>query len=133
MNSEYRKRFLSVETGPQLTRRMFLEGDDVMKSEVFGCNTSQWKPIRDKVETWVQDNWSRWEEEKPEFFTDLWKAGVPLGMLPKKKVEESSGENGDFAKKKKSRKESIIDNITISAIASLGRIQIKERFKIKDF
>jgi hypothetical protein len=28
------------------------------------------------------ENWERWEEEKPEFFNDAWKASVDDDMIP---------------------------------------------------
>ncbi|GMI16291.1 hypothetical protein TrLO_g11949 [Triparma laevis f. longispina] len=54
INGEYRHTFFSIETAGQITRRNFLDGTDVMKSEVFTNNESHWAPIRDKVETWVK-------------------------------------------------------------------------------
>merc|ERR1719424_1234399 len=86
MNKEYRHTFYSMETGGQMTRRLFLEGTDVMKAEVFGCHTAQWAPIRDKVEAWVSAGWATWEEEKLEWFTDQWKSTVPEDMQPAKKT-----------------------------------------------
>ena len=68
-----------------MTRRNFLDGSDVMKSIVFKNNTTHWSPIRDKVEAWVKEGWATWEEEKPDWFTDQWKASVPEDMKPAKK------------------------------------------------
>ena len=33
--------------------------------------------------------WKQWEEEKPEWFMDNWKAMVPKEMIPKKGSEEA--------------------------------------------
>ncbi|GMI17330.1 hypothetical protein TrLO_g702 [Triparma laevis f. longispina] len=74
-----------------MTRRNFLDGNDVMKAEVFTNNESHWTPIRDKVEAWVKAGWKDWKVEKPEWFTDDWKAIVPEEMIPKK----SRGEDGE--------------------------------------
>ena len=31
---------------------------------------------------WIMENWERWEEEKPEWFCDAWKAKVDDDMIP---------------------------------------------------
>ncbi|GMH76585.1 hypothetical protein TrLO_g11870 [Triparma laevis f. longispina] len=86
MNKEYRHTFLSIETGGQLLRWLFLEGDDVSKAQVFKKNKILWAPIRDKVAVWVKEGWASWEEENPDWFTDKWKAKVPENMKPTKKM-----------------------------------------------
>ena len=68
-----------------MKRRVFLEGTDVMKAEIFASNKGYRKPIDDKVATWVREGWATWEEEKPEWFTDRWKESVPKYMRPAKK------------------------------------------------
>lgn len=50
MNEKYRGSFFSIETGGQMTRRLFLEGDDVMRAEVFNNNELQWAPIRKEIQ-----------------------------------------------------------------------------------
>ena len=69
-----------------MKRRLFLEGTDVMKAEIFASNKGYRKPIDDKVATWVNAGWATWEEEKPEWFTDQWKDSVPEDMKPAKKT-----------------------------------------------
>eukprot|EP00519_Triparma_laevis_P002881 CAMPEP_0182518868 /NCGR_PEP_ID=MMETSP1321-20130603/44797_1 /TAXON_ID=91990 /ORGANISM="Bolidomonas sp., Strain RCC1657" /LENGTH=276 /DNA_ID=CAMNT_0024726809 /DNA_START=100 /DNA_END=930 /DNA_ORIENTATION=+ len=86
MNKEYHHTFFSVETGGQLLRRLFLDGDDLSKAQVFKKHKSLWAPIRDKVAVWVKEGWASWEEEKPDWFTDKWKASVPEHMKPVKKT-----------------------------------------------
>ena len=55
MEEKYRKTFLNVESGKQFTRRKFLDGNDVMKSDVFYFNNKvYWAPIRGKVGAWVR-------------------------------------------------------------------------------
>ncbi|GMH71342.1 hypothetical protein TrLO_g3863 [Triparma laevis f. longispina] len=91
INGEYRYTFFSVETGAQMTRRNFLEGNDVMKVDVFTNYESIWG----KVEAWVKAGWKKWEQEMPEWFTDGCKASVPKYMIPAKKERggvEAGGE-----------------------------------------
>jgi hypothetical protein len=76
-----------------MTRRLFLEGDDVSKKGVFTVHKSHRFPIRDKVAAWVKEGWATWEEEKPEWFTDKWKASVPEDMKPTKKTGDVDGED----------------------------------------
>lgn len=56
---------------------------------------TQWAPIRDKVEAWVRSGWKKWEEEKPDWFMDDWKATVPREMIPLRRGgEEEATEVG---------------------------------------
>ena len=89
---QYRKTFYSFGTGAHMTRKAFLEGTDVMKADIFANNKTIWWPIRDKITAWVNAEWARWEEEKPDWFTDQWKASVPEDMKPAKKMEDFDGE-----------------------------------------
>ncbi|GMI03401.1 hypothetical protein TrLO_g3008 [Triparma laevis f. longispina] len=78
----------------------FLEGYDVMKADVLTNHESHWAPIREKVEAWVRAGWKNWEQDKPEWYTDNWKAIVPKEMIPTKKrseeVTEAREENMDI-------------------------------------
>ncbi|GMH62408.1 hypothetical protein TrST_g13776 [Triparma strigata] len=91
MENKYRKTFFSTESGGQLTRRLFLEGDNNMKASVFGTKKTHWMPVRDKMASWIKEGWATWEDEKPEWFTDMWKASVPEDMKPAKKTGDVDG------------------------------------------
>ncbi|GMH82067.1 hypothetical protein TL16_g09138 [Triparma laevis f. inornata] len=104
MDEKYRKTFLSVETGGQFTRRGFLEGDEIMKSDLIWNNEVQWYPIRGKVEAWIRAGWWRWEEKKPEWFTDDWKANVPKYMIP----ERGGGETVAVAVEREEKKDVVV-------------------------
>jgi hypothetical protein len=61
----------------------FLEGkSDNVKFVVFSKSRHHWVSIREKVRKWVGENWARWEEEKPEWFTDQKKAMIPEDFIP---------------------------------------------------
>ena len=60
-----------------------------MKADVFTNHESHWAPIREKVEAWVRAGWKNWEQDKPEWFTDAFKASVPTDMIPKKGIKEA--------------------------------------------
>ena len=51
-------------------------------------NTMLWKGIRDEVKKWVIENWWKWKEEQPTWFTDNWIAKVPDDMIPTEKMWE---------------------------------------------
>lgn len=53
-----------------------------MKSGVFENHKAYYKSYRLKVERWVRLNWFRWEDERPEWFTDHWKVMVPVEFIP---------------------------------------------------
>ena len=72
-----------------------MEGTDVMKALIFTHNKSYWMPISVKVEAWVKGGWAKWEEEKPDWFTDQWKVSVPEDMKPQK--GKGSVDGGDMA------------------------------------
>ncbi|GMH92017.1 hypothetical protein TrST_g565 [Triparma strigata] len=111
MNKEYRHTFFSMETGAHLTRSAFTDGeDDFEKSYLIGCNEDQWKLfIGDEVEAWVKENWTTWEGEKPDWFTDQWISNVPREMIPKKMIDK---EKSSTAKVTESRRTNRISKIS---------------------
>jgi len=78
MKKEYRRTFFATRTGKQWTMDFFLKGtEDAKKSVTVGHNKAQWRAIREDVKEWVQANWWRWKEEKPEWFSLAWQSKVP--------------------------------------------------------
>jgi hypothetical protein len=74
--------FFSTQTGYQYVQSKFLREGDENKKAVFKYNKKQWKVIRGDVKAWTLENWERWEEEKPEWFNDNFKAAVDDDMIP---------------------------------------------------
>ena len=80
---KYWHTFWSTQRSKDYTMAYFLHGkSDAIKFEVMGSSRHHWVPIEDKVRKWVEENWARWEEEKPEWFTDQMKATVPVEFIP---------------------------------------------------
>jgi hypothetical protein len=80
---KYLHTFWSMQRGKDMTMAYFLEGDsDAMKFEVFCNSRHHWVSIEGKVKKWIELNWAKWEEEKPEWFTDVKKALVPVEFIP---------------------------------------------------
>jgi hypothetical protein len=82
MKKEYRTTFLSLETGNDWAMSFFLKGDtDVKRVKPLRLNKNKWKKIRPDVRDFVVENWERWEEEKPDWFTEVWKSRIPDDWL----------------------------------------------------
>jgi hypothetical protein len=61
----------------------FLEGEsDKTKLQTLMRSRHQWVSIEGEIKKWVEINWAKWEEEQPEWFTDVWKATVPVDFIP---------------------------------------------------
>jgi hypothetical protein len=98
MKKKYVTTFFSLQSGHAWVKEKFINGDtDELKAWTLGCNKKQWASIRDDVKAWTMENWERWEEEKPEFFNDAWKAGVDDDLIP-----PSSLRNGDESERRRS-------------------------------
>ena len=84
MKKKYRSTFWSMETGNEWIQSYFIQGrrDDI-KQTVLAYNKAKWKAIEPQVKEWVGEGWMGWERVKPDWFTDNWKAKVPVGWLPK--------------------------------------------------
>ena len=79
--------FYSTKTGCQHAMSHFLKNDDATKSLVFTNHPDLWKKIAQAVKEWTFANWSKWEEEKPEWFTEHFKEKVPDHFIPKVALE----------------------------------------------
>ena len=75
-------------------------GDDEVKSAVLACNMQHWRQIRGEVKTWVLNNWYRWVEEKPLWFTEAWLTKVPIDFIPE---DEDQAMLEEIRKKKRRR------------------------------
>ena len=77
----------------------FLEGkNDAVKFQVMGNSRHHWVSIEDKISGWVKESWARWEVENPEWFTDAFKANVPVEFIPT---------TGDARRKESARRASV--------------------------
>ena len=66
-----------------MTMAYFLEGkNDLEKSKVFNHSRHHWVLIEDDAKSWVLLNWAKWEGKQPEWFTEGWKALVPVEFIP---------------------------------------------------
>jgi len=86
----YIRTFFSRETCKQLTIRRFQEtNDDTVKASFsFLTSNRYWQEIEGDVKEWVTNGWHTWTEEKPNWFTEHWRACVPLSYIPQELREE---------------------------------------------
>jgi hypothetical protein len=105
IRKKYLWTFFSFLTSAKLTRQVFTGGkNDELKSEIFGYNKKQWKPIRSQVKLWVLENWEMWIVEEPDWFTPGWKGSVDDDMLPKAELKRQVADGGG-----KRRRSSVAD------------------------
>jgi hypothetical protein len=84
MKKKYRSTFWSMETSTENIHAYFLQGGgEAIKMNVVNFNKGKWKAIEPQVKEWVGEGWLGWEREKPDWFTDNWKAKVPVDWVPK--------------------------------------------------
>jgi hypothetical protein len=83
IESKYLHTFWSTQRSKDMSLAYFLEGEsDKTKFLIFTRSRHHWVSIEGEVKKWVELNWARWEEEQPEWFTDVWKAKVPADFIP---------------------------------------------------
>ncbi|GMH92687.1 hypothetical protein TrST_g1792 [Triparma strigata] len=85
---EYINTFFSLESSWKSNIKMFTtSNDDAVKITIFKCHPNQWTSIREEVKTWVLLNWSRWKDDKPEWFTEEVKNNIPSEFKPNEASE----------------------------------------------
>ena len=94
IKKEYRHTFYSAERGKDLTIRNFRKSsEDVTKaSSSFVVSKHHWCSIKEEVRSWVESNWSRWEEEKPKWLDENMKATIPVEWIPTKEAKSDEME-----------------------------------------
>jgi hypothetical protein len=80
---KYLHTFWSTQRSKDMAIAYFLEEEsNKMKSIIFWRSRNQWVSIEGEVRKWIEMNWAKWEEEQPEWFTDVLKAKVPVDFIP---------------------------------------------------
>ena len=84
INKGYKSTFFSTLTGKQFVCQRFREAaSDKAKIDVFANNESYYEDIRAEVKEWVAENWTKWNYEKPEWFSSRVIIGITKEMIPK--------------------------------------------------
>jgi hypothetical protein len=80
---QYWQTFWSTQKGKDYTMSSFLESESAaVRIRVFKMSRHHWVSIEDSISKWVEENWERWENDKPEWFTGAMKAKVPNDFIP---------------------------------------------------
>jgi hypothetical protein len=83
IEKEYWGTFYSWQRGQDLTVKNFREGSDAGKANyTFLSSKHHWKANEMEVRAWVEANWDRWAEEKPDWFDEAMRARVPVEYIP---------------------------------------------------
>jgi hypothetical protein len=83
IEKKYWHTFWSTKRSKDTSMAYFLEGEnDAIKIIVFTTSRHHWVSIEGEIKKWVEINWAKWEEEKPDWFTDVTKATVPVDFIP---------------------------------------------------
>jgi hypothetical protein len=83
IDRKYWHTFWSTQRSKDMSMAYFLEGgSDAIKITVLRTSRHHWVTIEGEIKKWVELNWANWEEEKPDWFTDVRKAMVPVDFIP---------------------------------------------------
>jgi hypothetical protein len=108
--------FYSIQKGKELTMKGFKEGNgDEVKAAHMAMSKHHWISIEHEVKAWVEANWERWEDEKPNWFDDAMRARIPVEYIP---------EAGD-ARRRESVRRASVDAEAEGGIAGAVRASIR--------
>jgi hypothetical protein len=83
IEKKYWHTFWSTQKSKDMTMACFLVGEsDEIKFGVLWNSRHHWVSIEGEIKKWVDLNWAKWEEEQPEWWTDVMKAKVPVDFIP---------------------------------------------------
>jgi hypothetical protein len=96
INREYWVTFFDTRTGPQFAVDNYkAAATDVMRFDIFTHHPSFYSSISEELYKWLTDNWDRWEEEKPDWFTAAALLNIPEDILPVKFKLGLGGSKGE--------------------------------------
>jgi hypothetical protein len=116
IEKKYWHTFWSTQKGKEYSMAFFLEEEnEAVKFKVLGNSRHQWVSLEGEIKKWVGLNWAKWEEEKPDWFTDVMKAKVPVDFIPT---------DGD-ARRRESVRRASVDAEAESGLADAFRASIR--------
>jgi preprotein translocase subunit SecG len=93
---EYWPSFWSNETAAAYTKRVKWDGqpDERLRAMLLvKVHPSLLRLIAPEARVWIGKNWARWTKDKPDWFTDRWKRGLPDSILPQQALAELGGQS----------------------------------------
>jgi hypothetical protein len=116
IESKYRHTFWSTLRSKDMSMAYFLEGEsDAIMFFVFEQSRNHWVTIDGEIKKWIELHWAKWEEEQPEWFTDVMKAKVPVDFIPA---------DGD-ARRRESVRRASVDAEAVGGLAGAFRASIR--------
>lgn len=95
VNPAYLGTFVSLKTGPEHSMSYFLDStDDQRRVRIFQHNERHWRKIKAQVSDWVEANITRWQEEKPAWFTEAVSSTIPDDMCRSPNTGPTARKNG---------------------------------------
>ena len=92
INKEYRGTFFSNKTGAEFLCQQWRDAStDKEKVYIFGKHRSYYSSINKEIKVWLDENWGKWEEERPDWFTAKLISKIPSELLPKEAVLKYGG------------------------------------------
>jgi hypothetical protein len=93
---EYWPSFWSNETAAEYTQRVKWDGqpDERLRAMLLvKVHPSLLRLIAPEARIWIEQTWRRWTKDKPDWFTDRWKRGLPDSVLSQQVRKQLGGEN----------------------------------------
>jgi hypothetical protein len=93
---EYWPSFWSNETAAEYTKRVKWDGqpDERLRAMLLvKVHPSLLRLIAPEARIWIGKNWARWTKDKPDWFTDRWKRGLPDSVLSQQVRRQLGGES----------------------------------------
>jgi hypothetical protein len=93
---EYWPSFWSSETAAEYTKRVKWDGqpDERLRAMILvKVHPSLLRLIAPEARIWIEKNWKRWTKDKPDWFTNRWKRGLPDSVLTQQMRKQLGGEN----------------------------------------
>jgi hypothetical protein len=110
MEKKYRKTFYQWQTGPEEAVFFFKSCDDpeVKIREIFSYHETFIAPIKSDIINYLATNWSKWDIEKPDFWTAEFKDVILDDYIPENvRSAEMSRRGGQGARRKSSLLEAL--------------------------
>ena len=92
-------------------------------------NKKIWRAIREDVKEWVQANWWRWKEEKPEWFDLVWQSKVPKEWITD--AEERARLDDERAKGRESFSSSLRTSLGVRVLGGKGGDEVRGGWRVE--
>lgn len=118
MNRNYIRTFFSTQTGKGKNQDNFKNGpNDFIKLNIFWVTGHYWVGLEDEMKCFIEENWGKWEEKKPEWWTDALKATIPVEWIP---TPECRNRESQRRASDSGRRPSLLQSMALDRVAPSG-------------